>query len=245
MRMIIGPDVSEYSGLIDWENVRGARFAYCRVGTGKYGADEDAKALDDRAKHNWSGIGQRCPFTLDELLSHGIRRGGYYFPYIRQKGDGSAQGRQFVRLLRSMPGEIRKTDFVVVDVEDQKEDPCWSKLGSARARRYELTAFMAEIEDHLDRRGLCYGGEYFMRDLFGEDYVPDVGTSHWKTIVPNYDSTPVWLPTPFVERMLLWQHAGDGVGAEPKRVDGIGADVDVNRVVNATESGFMHYGLGR
>lgn len=234
--MVLGTDVSSYSGQIDWEGVSGVRFALARIGTTKTPTDE-------LFHHNWVGIGHRCPFTLEELTRHGIRRGGYWFSYPdpSEKGrDGADDARRCVLTLRHAPGSVRDTDLLVFDVEDQETDPRWSKL-TRKERKLYADSWMAEAEDHFQRRGLVYGGQYHIRDMFGATWKP----RDWHTMVSYYDSDPDWLDTPFVDRMLVWQHAGDGVGAEPRRVRGIGGNVDVSRLVNTTTESFMRYGCRR
>ena len=95
---LLGIDVSNHQGNIDWNSVRGSEIVYaCTKAT------EGTYYQDVWFPHNWSGI-----------KSAGIIRGAYHF--FRANYDADAQAQYFLSYVQAQGG-FGPGDFIMLDVE--------------------------------------------------------------------------------------------------------------------------------
>ena len=135
---VLGIDVSNHQGDIDWKAVAAdlVAFAYIK-------ATEGGDFRDARFQRNWN-----------DAKAAGIPRGAYHF--FTQCRSGADQAANFIRTVPKEAGALRH----VVDAEHMGPCPPGRRFPDVRG---ELLAFMSGVEAHYGRRPLVYVTEEFDR----------------------------------------------------------------------------------
>lgn len=202
-----GIDVSRWQGSIDWKKVKaaGVEFAMIRLGSGDYNRN-GAFALDTYFRGN-----------LEQAAAAGLDVGVYFYSYARSVAEARKEG-EFVRdVLANYPKML--TYPVAYDVEDSSQ----GSLG-----KVVLSGMVAAFAEVLESAGYyvsLYSFSNWLKTKFDAATLSrfDVWLAEWSA-APTYSG-------PYG----MWQYAVLGTqGTKGKdytqsgKVDGIGANVDVN-----------------
>ncbi|MBR59410.1 MAG: hypothetical protein CMH54_15525 [Myxococcales bacterium] len=171
-----GVDVSEWQGVIDWQQVRndGIDFAFIRVAYGIY-------HIDDYFDANWQGA-----------ADVGIVRGAYQF--FRMKHDPIAQA----QVLLDHMGPLQPGDLPpVIDVEpDPYDDTVYSGAEWAIA----IGLWLDTVENALGVKPIIYTAPYAWAPINTADYADyPLWIAHWgvscPSMVTGWDTWTFWQTT--------------------------------------------------
>jgi lysozyme len=196
--LLVGPDVSEYQGLIDWPHVSysGGELAFAIAK-----ASEGHTLTDPQFARNWNGIRER-----------GLVRGAYHFARPHLDGTveaaATAEAEHMLSVLAGAGGLHAGDLPPALDLE--------TSVGLSSAQIYEWVAtWVKVVEAHVGARPLIYTG-FFWKDYLS-DYTSAWGCPLW---LAQYSTAPQ-LPRAW-SRWTLWQFTS---GA---RVGGIDTDCDMS-----------------
>lgn len=133
---VIGVDVSNHQGEIDWPTLARTDIAFAYIK-----ATEGGDFRDRRFAANWDGARRA-----------GLPRGAYHF--FTQCRSGAEQARNFMAAVPREPGALPPA----VDLEHM--GPCGSGAQVANLVE-EIAAFMAMLQDHYGRRPILYTDAVF------------------------------------------------------------------------------------
>jgi len=143
---VIGIDVSEYQGNIDWEKVKFVqdsfpiRFVIARATAG-------IDKVDSKFETNWNSLNKQQ-----------IIRGAYH--YYRPNENSILQAQNFIKTVK-----IQKGDFPpILDIENlpKKQSMDSLKVGLKRWLHY--------VENHYKMRPIIYSGENYYKNFLKEDF---------------------------------------------------------------------------
>lgn len=142
---VVGFDVSEYQGDIDWEAVdsvegRKLRFVFIRSTCGN-------DKLDARFIYNWKKAKE----------NHFIR-GAYH--YYRPNENSIEQANNFIKYVKLQSGDLPP----VVDIEQMP------KTQSMDSLKVGLKRFCTKIEKHFGTKPIIYSGQKYYEDFLKEEF---------------------------------------------------------------------------
>lgn len=142
---VVGFDVSEYQGDIDWEAVdsvegRKLRFVFIRSTCGN-------DKLDARFRYNWKKAKE----------NHFIR-GAYH--YYRPNENSIEQANNFIKYVKLQSDDLPP----VVDIEQMPETQSMDSL------KVGLKRFCAKIEKHFGTKPIIYSGQKYYEDFLKEEF---------------------------------------------------------------------------
>ncbi|HEX8269417.1 MAG TPA: glycoside hydrolase family 25 protein [Flavobacterium sp.] len=146
---VIGCDVSEYQGTINWKQVDSIGlypigFAFIRATAGK-------NRIDKQFKNNWS-----------KLSDSRIIRGAYH--YYRPNENSIEQAENFIKTVKLRKGDLPP----VLDIEQLPEEQSIDSL------KVGLQRWLDRVEKHYKVKPIIYSGEKyydnFLKDEFGDEY---------------------------------------------------------------------------
>ena len=207
---LLGVDVSQHQGSIQWEQVHGAgyRFAIVKSSEGQDfidPSDGNAGAANDARLDR---LRARCREIRRRDLSLGV----YHYLRPRPGRTGDVEADWAVKVAKAIgwgkEGDVR----LVVDVEE-------TELGRTATHRY-LGQFVRRIHQRLGHKPVIYTFPFFWSSLGNPG---NYGCPLW---IAHFDVERPTVPRPWSEA-AIWQHTSKG------RVAGIGGDVDLNRAIGA------------
>lgn len=142
---VIGFDVSEYQGAIDWEKVdsiegRKLHFVFIRATVGN-------DKVDAKFKENWKKAKQ-----------NNIIRGAYH--YYRPNENSIEQAELFIKTVQLSNGDLPP----VLDIEKLP------KTQSIDSLKIGLKRFLKKIDDHYKVKPIIYSGERYYEDFLKEEF---------------------------------------------------------------------------
>jgi lysozyme len=133
---VIGVDVSNHQGDIDWEKLAGGKVAFVYMK-----ATEGGDFRDRRFKQNWEGAKKA-----------GLARGAYHF--FTQCRKGAEQAKNFIEVVPREAGALPPA----VDLEHMGECRSGPRLPNVFEN---ITALLDDLETHYGRRPLIYTSDEF------------------------------------------------------------------------------------
>lgn len=178
-RGILGIDVSEYQGRIDFAGLqlqiqtKRIEFVVIRATMGKDG-------VDARFKRNWDGF-RPLP----------VRRGAYH--YYRPNENSTQQAQNFIKRAKLKPGDM----IPVLDIEKH------STIQSKDKLREGLKNWLNIVEEHYGVKPMIYTGDSFFWEV-----LHDHGFDEYPIWVANYNpilepETQDWIIWQFSEKGSL------------------------------------------
>ncbi len=167
---ILGIDISQYQGKIQWENLqlqlngKPIRFIFIRASMGDN--------IDKDYQTNWKKVSE-----LD------IRKGAYH--YYRPNQNSTRQAETFIRQVKLAPGDLPP----VLDIEKQ------STIQSSDRLRKGVQNWLDIIEAHYGVRPIIYTGDSFYQDLllgYGFENYPLWVANYNPIIEPVSDYWVIW-----------------------------------------------------
>lgn len=168
---ILGIDVSEYQGRIDFAGLqlqlqnRQIEFVFVRATMGKDGADS-------RFKQNWEGF-RPLP----------IKRGAYH--YYRPNENSTLQAENFIKIAKLQSGDL----VPVLDIEKH------STIQSGDKLREGLKNWLRIVEDHYGVKPMIYTGDHFFWEVLhnqGFDEYPIWVANYNPIIEPETQNWTIW-----------------------------------------------------
>lgn len=143
---VIGIDVSEFQGKIDWDEIHileeryPVQFVFIRATAGK-------DKVDSRFKKNW-----------EDAKEHEIIRGAYH--YYRPNENSIEQANLFIKTVKLKTGDLPP----VLDIEQL---PKHQPLDSLKKG---LKRWLKKVENHYGVRPVIYTGERYYDDFLKEEF---------------------------------------------------------------------------
>lgn len=168
---ILGIDVSEYQGRIDFAGLqlqlqnRQIEFVFVRATMGKDGADS-------RFKQNWEGF-RPLP----------IKRGAYH--YYRPNENSTLQAENFIKIAKLQSGDL----VPVLDIEKH------STIQSGDKLREGLKNWLRIVEEHYGVKPMIYTGDHFFWEVLhnqGFDEYPIWVANYNPIIEPETQNWTIW-----------------------------------------------------
>lgn len=231
MSLILGVDVSQFQGAIDWQKLagEGVRFAWMRCTVG-----------NERGRDTWFAR------NVQGAKDAGIFPGAYHFCFPLPHGEGHPAGRDPLTQARRafaeadqlgrLPGELPPACDIEWP-EQWKKGPDgalvneWNRWGVTAASIAAWTlAFLAEAERLWDQTPILYTYPNFWRDLGAEGKRP--AFRRYPLWIANYLHNGPGLPAerqrPIVpppwDEWAVWQFSGD----DGARLNGCSTPIDRN-----------------
>lgn len=141
-----GIDVSQYQGVIQWENVQLINdefpidFIFVRATMGE-------KAVDKKYKTNWKQVKE-----INKL------RGAYH--YFRPNENSIKQANNFIRTVKLSPGDLPP----VLDIEER---PRYQSMDSLKVG---LKRWLDVVEKHYKVRPIVYSGDRYFTDFLEKEF---------------------------------------------------------------------------
>jgi lysozyme len=172
---VVGIDVSEYQGTIDWELVKFVHDSF-PIGFVMVRATAGIDKVDSRFKENWNSL-KKLPFA----------KGAYH--YYRPNENSILQAQNFIKTVK-----IQKGDFPpILDIENlpKKQSMDSLKVGLKRWLNY--------VENHYKVRPIIYSGENYYKNFLKDDF------PEYQFWIANYNGwiheiNPDWLIWQFSEK---------------------------------------------
>lgn len=143
---VIGIDVSEFQGIIDWDEIEileekyPVNFVFIRATAGN-------NRIDRQFKHNWEGAKENK-----------IMRGAYH--YYRPNENSIEQANLFIRTVKLKKGDLPP----VLDIEKLPKNQPLDSL------KRGLKRWLNKIEAHYQVRPIIYTGERYYSDFLKEEF---------------------------------------------------------------------------
>lgn len=143
---VIGIDVSEFQGKIDWDEIElleekyPVQFVFIRATAGN-------NWVDSKFKKNWSGAKE-----------HKIMRGAYH--YYRPNENSIEQANLFIKTVKLQKGDLPP----VLDIEKLPKNQPLDSLKKG------LKRWLNKVENHYGVRPLIYSGERYYDDFLKEEF---------------------------------------------------------------------------
>ncbi|MBF6609062.1 MAG: glycoside hydrolase family 25 protein [Flavobacterium sp.] len=143
--LVVGIDVSEYQGTINWTDVdsiagRPIGFAFIRATAGR-------DKIDRRFNRNWESAKQA-----------NMLRGAYH--YYRPDENSLEQAQNFITAVKLKNGDLPP----VLDIEQI------SKVQSVDSLKRGLRKWLVAVEKHYNVRPIIYSGERYYTDFLQEEF---------------------------------------------------------------------------
>jgi len=175
---VIGFDVSQYQGKIDWEMTDSIDkafpldYVFIRATAGK-------DAVDSKFTANWAGA-----------KNHNIIRGAYH--YYRPNENSLEQAENFIKTVRIEKGDLPP----VLDIEKLPEEQSIDSL------KVGLKRWLTAVEMHYKVKPIIYSGESYYNDFLKEEF------SQYTFWIANYnffveEIDEDWLFWQFTERAFI------------------------------------------
>ena len=143
---VVGFDVSEYQGTIEWEEVKTVEdtfslsFVFIRATAGK-------NHVDKKFATNWK-----------QAKENGFIRGAYH--YYRPNENSIKQAEHFIKVV-----QLEKGDFPpVLDIEDVP------KTQSIDSLKVGLKRWLKKVEDYYKVKPIIYSSERYYKDFLKDDF---------------------------------------------------------------------------
>ena len=143
---VIGIDVSEFQGRVDWDEVDileekyPVQFVFIRATAGN-------DRVDSKFKRNWEGAKE-----------HKIMRGAYH--YYRPNENSIEQANLFIKTVKLMSGDLPP----VLDIEKLPKNQPLDSLKKG------LKRWLNKVETHYGVRPIIYTGERYYDDFLKEEF---------------------------------------------------------------------------
>lgn len=143
---VIGIDVSEFQGKVDWEEIEileekyPVQFVFIRATAGN-------DRVDRRFKENWNGAKENK-----------IMRGAYH--YYRPNENSIEQANLFIKTVKLQKGDLPP----VLDIERLPKNQPLDSLKKG------LKRWLSKIESHYQVRPIIYTGERYYSDFLKEEF---------------------------------------------------------------------------
>lgn len=175
---VVGIDISQYQGKIDWDNVRDIEnafpvgFVFIRATVGK-------EKLDSQFKENWLGA-----------KNNGITRGAYH--YYRPNENSLQQAELFIKNVKLQKGDLPP----VLDIEKLPKNQSIDSL------KIGLRRWLKKIDAHYKVKPIIYTGEHYYENFLKNEFS---GYTFW---IANYnffveDMKDDWLFWQFTEKASI------------------------------------------
>lgn len=176
---ILGIDVSEYQGKIDFAGLQ-LQIQYKRIEFVVVRATMGKDGIDTRFARNWEGF-RPLP----------VKRGAYH--YYRPNENSTLQARNFIKTAKLKPGDM----IPVLDIEKH------STIQSKDKLREGLKNWLRIVEAHYGVKPMIYTGDRFFREV-----LHDHGFDEYPVWVANYNpilepETQDWIIWQFSEKGSL------------------------------------------
>lgn len=168
---ILGMDVSEYQGRIDFSGIqlqlqnRQIEFVFVRATMGKDG-------IDSRFKQNWDGF-RPLP----------VKRGAYH--YYRPNENSTQQAQNFIKTAKLKSGDL----IPVLDIEKH------STIQSRNKLREGLKNWLKIVEAHYGVKPMIYTGDHFFWEVLhnhGFDEYPIWVANYNPIVKPETEDWTIW-----------------------------------------------------
>lgn len=215
-KKVLGIDVSEFQGSIDWNKVAadGVDFAILRVG-GRF--SQSGKFYTDI----------RFETNIKNALAAGIPVGVYYFSQAITEEEAREEAAETLRILGNYKDELSMPVFLDVEYVNNQ-----GRLWDAELSRKEQTDIALAYCEAIEEAGLeagVYAG--FLSHPIDAEPLTDAGYSVWHAHWNSSTGLSAWYD--------LWQYSATGT------VDGIEGDVDLDVWYRPVpESGFVDVNRG-
>lgn len=143
---VIGIDVSEFQGKVDWEEVEildekyPVQFVFIRATAGN-------DRVDRQFKRNWEGVKENK-----------IMRGAYH--YYRPNENSIEQANLFIKTVKLQKGDLPP----VLDIEKLPKNQPLDSLKKG------LKRWLTKVEKHYQVRPIIYSGERYYSDFLKEEF---------------------------------------------------------------------------
>ncbi|MBF4517562.1 glycoside hydrolase family 25 protein [Flavobacterium sp. ANB] len=143
---VIGIDVSEFQGTVDWDDVEileekyPVKFVFIRATAGN-------DRVDRQFKHNWEGAKENK-----------IMRGAYH--YYRPNENSIEQANLFIKTVKLQKGDLPP----VLDIEKLPKNQSLDSLKKG------LKRWLTKVEAHYQVRPIIYTGERYYSDFLKEEF---------------------------------------------------------------------------
>ena len=209
--VLIGIDVSNAQGTIDWDTVAAsnvAQYVFCK-------ATEGLTYVDSRFQTNWAAI-----------KSHGWVRGCYHF--ARVDADAVTQADHFV----STVGSVDPSDMLVLDIET-------ASVSGSQFTDWNL-AWLQRVEQQTGCTPIVYtGGPFFNSHGGSADADTAAKLAHYPLWLAAYTNSPNnFIPAEWKHLgWTFWQSSGDvaASGHTVLHVPGIHGNVDCDQFLGTLE----------
>ena len=175
---VVGIDVSQYQGTINWEQVKNIensfpiRYVFIRATVGQ-------DKVDNEFENNWR-----------QSKNNGIVRGAYH--YYRPNENSLAQANNFISTVKLEKGDLPP----VLDIEQLPKNQTLDSL------KVGLKRWLVKVEDHYKVKPIIYSGEKFYNAFLKEEF------SEYTFWIANYnffveDLKDDWLFWQFTEKATV------------------------------------------
>lgn len=208
MATILGIDVSQANGSVDWSKVKdhGVRFAFIKINEGDW-IDPTASAA-----------------RVAAIRKAGIIVGGYDFLTPRPGRSGAKEFDIHYHKAKQI-GLYKKGDLrPVADVESAGRYPN-NAIGRPFIKRY-VKSWVTQCQKRVGgHHPIIYTG-YFWRETLG-NWAEDLGCHLWLAAYPTYNRSTI---------PKAWNHVSLHQYSEKGRVPGVPGDCDLNRYTGTLKS---------
>ena len=175
---VVGIDVSQYQGTINWEQVKNIensfpiRYVFIRATVGQ-------DKVDNEFENNWR-----------QSKNNGIVRGAYH--YYRPNENSLAQANNFISTVKLEKGDLPP----VLDIEQLPKNQTLDSL------KVGLKRWLVKVEEHYKVKPIIYSGEKFYNAFLKEEF------SEYTFWIANYnffveDLKDDWLFWQFTEKATV------------------------------------------
>ena len=143
---VVGFDVSQFQGKIDWDSVQKVENSY-PLGFVFIRATAGTNKVDSQFKNNWQGAKKKK-----------VIRGAYH--YYRPNENSIAQANLFIKTVHLSPGDLPP----VLDIEKLPKNQSIDSL------KVGLRRWLNKIEQHYQVKPIIYTGESYYNDFLKSEF---------------------------------------------------------------------------
>lgn len=175
---VVGIDVSQYQGSINWQEVRTVENTF-PIGYVFIRATVGSDKVDNEFHNNWMGSKE-----------NGIMHGAYH--YYRPNENSLAQANNFIANVKLQKGDLPP----VLDIEQLPKNQSLDSL------KVGLRRWLVKVEDHYKIKPIIYSGEKYYEHFLKEEF------SEYTFWIANYnffveDIKEDWLFWQFTEKATI------------------------------------------
>ena len=181
---VVGIDVSQYQGKINWKEVRTVENTF-PIGFVFIRATVGSDKVDNEFRNNWMGSKE-----------NGIIHGAYH--YYRPNENSLAQANNFIATVKLQKGDLPP----VLDIEQLPKNQSLDSL------KVGLRRWLVKVEDHYKIKPIIYSGEKYYDNFLKEEF------SEYTFWIANYnffveDIKEDWLFWQFTEKATITGISGN------------------------------------